>query len=419
MKTKPPTLSRINLNSYLLSVIVFLLPFEFYPYLSVFNLKIKPIHILLIIFVVINIPILIKNYKKILNYPWIFLCIFLSIATLTTLLNPQLSGFKLVSIYSFEFILAFTISLVVKEHSLKWLTKSIITCSVCVALFAIYQFMADSLGVSSTYTLLQPRYVQEILGYTRVHGFSFEPLFFAWIMTLGLLVNLMCFYFYKKSIYVVSSLIILLSILLSFSKLAFAALVLLMIVLTITSLIQKNHKFTVLILCISLLLIIVAALFIAKFGVAKIQFLTLPQTSTSTSSRLKSYKEATKVIINNPMGVGSSQIEKITASKYSPTQIIESGNTKTNNLMLEIVAENGILATFSLIAFFSCILFYFIRAVKQPISVYESIWVYSAMLFLVASIIFWQVVGNLATTSVWIVIGILLSITNKQLESRD
>jgi uncharacterized membrane protein/O-antigen ligase len=423
--------SRLNysldtLNSWLIGALLFLLPFEVYPFIRLRGIAIRPSHIIAVVFVFINLPRLWQNKIKLLQNPWLFLVVFLLIAGASLLYNgPNKTGIYSIILYSFEFLLAFAISLSVQKQNYILYRNIIFVSGSLVAIFGLYQLFADSFGVSQTYTLLANRYIHSVFGYPRIHGFSFEPLFFAGFLFIPFCLAIVSWVIERKAWLFWLTILFASTILLTISRSAWLGLVLVFGVVIVVSLLQKRFLTALKALgCLLATILITILLIGASMAIVRSRAAVLPSptitqsqfvetsSNTSTLSRLAAWKLATKQFIAHPvLGIGPSNVEPAISGQISPMQMLSAGNSKANNVYLEILAEEGLLGSLALFGFAIGLVWLILRVSKKQIGNNKKIWIYGIGLVLATQAIQWNVVSNLAVTHTWILVGLLVSVT--------
>lgn len=426
MAIKKITINLVTINLWLMGALLFLLPFEAYPFLRLYGLEIRPSHIIAIVFVFINLPKLWQNKNRLLQNPWIFLVIFLLIAGTSLLYNgPNKAGILTLGLYIFEFLLALTVSVNIQKTNLKTIRDIILVSSILLVVFGLWQFFADSYGLSQTYTLLDSRYIHGVFGYPRIHGLSLEPLFFANYLFIPLCLSLLSWLLEKRVQFFCLTILFSTAICLTVSRSAWVGLSLVFCITIIMLVIQKNYKMALKTLGSIIFAIAVAVVLMATSmsiihnkttavtvaPAAQSQFVPTNQ-NTSTMARSVAWKIAAKQFFVNPLiGIGPSNIQKVIQTKLTAEQSVSAGNFKSNNVYLEILSENGFLGGLSLLGFVIGVAYLVLRSSKKNLAKDQTIWLYGVCLMVIAFAMQWSVVSNLAVTHTWIMIGILVGIT--------
>ncbi|HEY6737095.1 MAG TPA: glycosyltransferase [Candidatus Saccharimonadia bacterium] len=88
-------------------------------------------------------------------------------------------------------LLVFTLYTLARNNLINWnrLFTVLMLSASAVALFGLYQFVADSVGVSAQFTGLRPEYQHQVFGFPRIQATALEPLYFANYLLIPLLVG--------------------------------------------------------------------------------------------------------------------------------------------------------------------------------------------------------------------------------------
>lgn len=187
---------------YLLYALFFTLPFERIPTLEVFGFTLKASYIVAIILVATYI---IKKYHSIAystsDYILVLFWLFGSI-TLLWSANTQL-GAIIILLWLLMFILYFVVARALSDEKTREKVENIVLLSTTlVCIFGIYQFIGDSLGLSSSFTGIRYWYSKqiEILGFPRIQSVALEPLYFSNFLLVPLFIAIKKYFTFSQKI---------------------------------------------------------------------------------------------------------------------------------------------------------------------------------------------------------------------------
>ncbi len=164
-----------------------LLVFSYYPVITLGTLKgvnidLELLYVAIVVAVSCHLPLLWRHRRDLYRvWPLRLLAVFLLYSTLTSLwsLNPT-RAFVTVAFFWLLFLLVCTVLVErtwLKHHQSLLIRLGAATISLS-CLFALWQIIAETFGVSSRYTLLPAHYQSFIFGVARPTGFALEPQFF-------------------------------------------------------------------------------------------------------------------------------------------------------------------------------------------------------------------------------------------------
>ncbi|MEI6728588.1 MAG: O-antigen ligase family protein [bacterium] len=247
------------------------------------------------------------------------------------------------------------------------LVRELVVVLVLVALFGIFQFAGDMLGIPASITgIIQGKYSKEIFGLPRVHGTAFEPTYFAAILATGI-IALLVYFLAKKKLYkalpegvnVVLLAFLIISFVLTFSKAGFLALpitVSLLLVFTFKKLNFKHFLIEVGQLVLGLgsfaliLVFSVEKIFIAAQNFYNQALGTANGDTASALERSWFFNAGAFLLEKNPLwGVGSGQFGVLgnRILEYTPYGYTLPGSyIITQNVYLEVWLEFGLIPFF-------------------------------------------------------------------------
>ena len=177
---------------YLLYALFFTLPFERIPTLEVYGFTLKASYLVAVILVT---TFVIKKYRSIeysmSDYILILFWLWGSI-TLFWTNNTQL-GAIIILLWLLMFVLYFVVARALNDQKTRDKVENIVIFStILVCIFGIYQFIGDSLGLSSSYTGIRYWYSKqiEILGFPRIQSVALEPLYFSNFLLVPLFISI-------------------------------------------------------------------------------------------------------------------------------------------------------------------------------------------------------------------------------------
>ncbi|MFO0862180.1 MAG: DUF2079 domain-containing protein [Candidatus Saccharibacteria bacterium] len=429
-------------NVYLLSALLFFLPFEIWPQLYWYSTAVRPSHIVGTLLLLINIPMLIKRRWDWLQLPWVLLALFLLTGVISAFYNKSTShSYLTLMLYGYEFVLAFCVAQIINKRDLAWYRNIILISGSLVVIFALWQFFGDVLGVSTHYTLLATRYSKLIFGYPRITGLSFEPATLVNYLIIPLSLALVTFFVKPSKRYFVLSVAFLSSIFLATSRSAFIGLSLISLILLVVLAAKRYYKEIVYLGLLVVMSAVFAAtiLFVGARLARPVQVAvpsdiqtTIPQTginpsvvrhnlttqlasvetNTSVQTRLDSWRAGIKVFITHPvLGIGPGNLQATLARQFNVDTSIYSGNSLSRSVYVQLLAEQGIVGSGILIVFLITLLWLAVQVWPRIHSKQEEIWLLAIVLMSIMFLVQWQSLGNLAVTHTWIFVGVLVGIT--------
>lgn len=189
-----------------LVLLIYTLPFERFPVydLGFVNLKINQLIAGLIIVSYMLRPLFNKNIK-INNNNFIigwFLSLLILVGFMSAITSYDLKRSLTVLVFTI-FVSAASyvfVKSIGDKDQIKKIINALFQITIFICLFALYQFLADIVGISSQFTILKDIYTKEIMGFPRIHAFSMEPLYFANFIFMPLGLALSYYFFHDESI---------------------------------------------------------------------------------------------------------------------------------------------------------------------------------------------------------------------------
>ncbi|GAB4144458.1 MAG: hypothetical protein OHK0017_02990 [Patescibacteria group bacterium] len=378
--------NRINLNwLYKLSYFLVLsLPFERIPSLELggFNVRISQLIVLLgFYFLAI---LLIKRDKqlfalKIKSITWFIVAFWIGLIPSLFLAVNEMRQYQVLIATGLVFGAAFLVS-----HFNQDLTRTIKHLSYllsAVGIFGIYQFLGDFVGLPSTLTFLRPQYTKMVFGFARVQATAIEPLYWGGMLLLPSTWFLLRLMTTKKSnfnwpsflINVCCLVLVYVNLVLTLSRGAYLALVISLLIGVVAAAKYINWRVVLTFLLPSVLLLTIPT----YIYLANSQYYKLIDSATehianvfsdrqaSTNERLSYLNDAFRLLPENIVfGIGS--------GNYGPR--LDQGTNSdgwliVNNVYLEVLLEQGILAFTAFIAMF---LYFVWRGLKKIATMLQS-----------------------------------------------
>lgn len=433
-----------RIKVFLLSALLFLLPFELYPRLSFHGIAIRLSQVVGVLLIVFCLPILYQKRREWLHSPWVPLVLFIIISAISSIFAiSKTKGFMVTSFYAFDFILAYVVAQTFDIKKSQLFQKIIYVSGLCVVVFCIWQFVGDTLGVSNSFTLLNIRYTKLVFGFARVQGFSLEPLYLANYLFIPASLALVSYIFTRKKWLVVLASLFLLVIWLTVARGAYVGILAVLVGTAGLAICLKKWRQLAVIILVTILSLACAFLAIRLSGNFARQLptntsiptnlqTTIPQqgidangntsrliehttdfsSETSVQDRKQSWQTALKLAQAKPLlGVGPGNFGRYVVQAY-PAIFVDI-NQIANNETFELLAEVGVLG-FTLIVVFCGLLVW--SALKYKVrrnTEATNIWFFATAFMLVAFVIQWQTFSTLYVTHIWVIIGIFTGLVVK------
>jgi len=416
--------------------IIFLLPFERIPAWNMpwewgITLRLSQVVaiILVIVFIIklINKQIDFSRVKSFFQYSAvkaILLYLVLLLVSVIWAIDKE-KTFLVFAFTSFTFIVGFLVyywlnikgNKIGNKHFFQRIEKVLFYSMILIAIFGLYQFLADSFGLNQFFSGLNSRYIQEVMGFPRVQAFSLEPLFLAnyLLIPLGVLLGL---FFTDRSkllnwqfnLAIISICIILI---LTVSRGGYIAASFLVILLAI--IFKKQYSVTKLFKLIGLM--------IAGIALAFILVLTSSYLITGSASGANNFLAHSSQVeseqgekINSRQGTWiwawkafkEQPILGVGAGNFGPWMVEHgfSGRQRVvNNQLLEVFTETGIVGGLLILWFIYSLFASVIKAYKKNKAI-----VWPIILIMIFSA-FWVQYLSFSTLYImhfWVVVGLIL-----------
>jgi O-antigen ligase len=430
MPSAPRSL-RLTLQSTALAVFLFLLPFERIPSYRWHGVTLKLNYFaglaVLVLFLLPS-PAAILRRVRLQTADWLLLALWLAGAFSVWFSPGRARSTILLLLWGFVFLLQFIVSRALTEGAAREKAiRLILWSAVLTALFGIYQFVGDSLGLPLTVTGLRQIYSHTaILHFPRIQSVALEPLYFSNFLLVPIFLLLARYVQSAKARTFVAVLLLLVNIVLGISRGAYLALVVggaLFLGYLIWTLPRRQAAQKV----GSFLLVMALAVGISAAGITGLNGKEAGQTAagharvddvnvgSSVPGRLDAYKLAFQIFKEHPLaggGIGSFGIR----TAGSPEQIAENGYGIVNNEYLELLAETGLLGFGLFLAFLIAVAWEAKKAYPKLDQV-QRVTLVAMICAVLAILVQYNFFSTLSVTYIWMFIGLLrsFSLTTLQL----
>jgi len=405
-----------------LATIVFLLPFERIPSLHIWHgqVNVRLSQIVALGLMILTAGWLVKNFRRFLKTPYLWLTLFLGSYLVSTALalNRSLS-IKTYIFTAFTIFAGMLFSFFVTPENLPKIEKALRISTWIVLTFGFFQYFGDLAGLSTKWTRLAPNYVKAVFGFPRIQSTALEPLFFASFLLIPFCV-LSAQHLAGKYRHSTLLLLTTLTIFLTVSRGAIYGGVLAVIFLGAALAVNKHlSQESVLRYCSIIVVAILMVLLMTKLpenskglrssnqAQQRTQALTSQALNfNSQPDRSRNRSLAFDAFKSKPiLGIGPGGFDTYAKAHYAPYQAAT--KVAVNNETLEVLAEGGVVGAILLLAFFVQ-LFYLGYLALKKVSPELLPWVYGLMAYLIATAIQYQSFSTLYIMHIWVATGILL-----------
>ncbi|TAK89107.1 hypothetical protein EPO04_03330 [Patescibacteria group bacterium] len=426
------TLQLANIRQYLLYGILLTLPLERIPSVSVGanGTTIRISQLLGLALILLSTKLLWSSRAKLMQLPWVFLVLFNVVVVISAAVSQHpKESLTIAAFIGFVSVLSFTIATVFDPNHLKRYLSYGLIGVVMSCLFGIYQYFGDLADLPGWLTGLSQNYMKGgIFPFPRIQSTALEPLFFANYLLVPLALLVVSQLFTKLRSWPFS-LLVLTVILLSLSRGAQVAAIIIVIVLIAIGLYRKRTMPALKVVATGLgaTIITLACIGLGSFlygdvyGVNKkpsvqhnIEEFTDQATNVnkgeSAEGRALARKLAAMAVVENPLiGIGAGNYGYY-ANQQEPVKF-PSSETIVNNETLEIAAEQGFIGLI-LILLFSLSLAKLAASFILSGSDRSLRLVALGLLVGLAGIAFqYQLFSTLYITHIWVYIGLLAGVT--------
>ena len=410
-----------TINSTMISLIVlalfFFLPFERIPTIEVFDFTLKINHFFGIALLLS--AIFVKEMRPLsINKSDIFLLLFLLYGFASIFRASDLT--RALVIWSLwllvDLIYKVISSLKLSDEQRTKIIDVILYSTLLVALFGLYQFIADSIGLGQSLTGLRYQYTKEILGFPRIQSVAIEPLYFSNFLLVPFYLALKRYFDHKKFFgsYFWITFLIMINIFLGVSRGAYIALSITIVALIIYLIVKKDWLKIYKILLSLVLSFIASILLIFSLNgtdATKTYFnhIVVRDTNTevSTTGRVEVYDDALSIFKENPFGIGVASFGVENQSVVDYTDIKSYG--AVNNQYLEILVEVGIIGFVLFILFF---IYYALELYPNFKRSKNKLYLILLFLGVLAIFIQYNFFSTLYIIYIWVFLGLLKNTKN-------
>lgn len=417
----------------LLIALVFVLPFERIPSFEAFGITFRlsllfaGLIILRFLYLLLSQRQHIKLFAphKVLIFfiIWIFIMVPQSI---------DLKRGMMVAVFNaFTILTAISVSFIFEKRYIKPIISTLFASSIIAAIFGLYQYPADLMGIKPAFTGLLERYRFMVFGYPRVQAFSYEPLYFAAYLMLPISAVVSLLLFDKKGLFSAKLLYILLviyslAIFLTSSRGGIYSIVVLLAVMLFIAIINKqfNIKKTVFILGTIIFAFLASYLIITNFNEQ-----SLKGTKNTPAASANYAKQVTATSLEKEderatyrkLAIEILKIDKtawligIGPGQYDPflkKNLFFKGSDRliVNNLTLEILVELGAVGLSLLVSFFVLILLGLFKVIRIINESEIRIFAVTLFCYLICQAFQYQSYSTLYIVIIWLTIGMALAL---------
>lgn len=426
-----------DIDATLLALLAFFLPFERIPSTSVFGVTLRP-SLFIAAAIIVRAGYLIITKRRTLQINWPIKLLFLFLIWLILIIPAAINykrAFEVTIFTGFTAFTAVSISLTLKKAHLTLIFKALITSTVLVCLFGLYQYFGNIYGLSHRITGILQQYSWEQFGFPRIQSTTLEPLYFASFLLLPIAWLVVVVSFAGKKRAVNEQLLIILflvsaSLFLTVSRGGILAIAVLAIAWLITMKVFDNFRLKKIAAILMTLVLAYGASYIMIKYINKPASLTFGKhTGTEAynkqianfglqegrDERAIARRQALALFKTSPLiGVGPGQ--------YGPHEQnnikAPSGWTIVNNEPIELLTETGIIGFIIFIAFAVTLFALAARQVLQQKDRQLKIALLALMSFLVAIAAQYQTFSTLYIMHIWVAIGLLLGLIGLSSKAR-
>lgn len=427
--------AKTDLDLLLIGLLIFTLPFERLPSVEVLGITIRASLVIGAVLIT-RVTYLLFTKKLKFKWNWLYIVLALFVGWIFLIVPESINikrGLQIVIFNTYTIILCVAVSLIYKKEYLAKLVSLLLFSSALVAIFAIYQFIGDSIGLPGYLTGLSERYNSTLFGFPRVQAASLEPLYFGSYILLPIYITLAMFVWpnsgYKHKSLFGLLLLLSVSLFLTAGRGATYSLIVSFIVFLGITIYKKVSKPRVILgaLCTLLAGFILAYLMInyaskipldvsktfgKKGGEAFTQQLTNTGLSGSGDERSKARENALRILNDNKsayiLGVGPGQYG-VYVNNNKPEQY---GWAIVNNITLELLVETGLVGLGLILIFFTGICIWAIKSIsnKGGKHTYQDIVLLGLVGYFASQALQYQSFSTLYIIHIWVAAGLLLGI---------
>lgn len=414
-------------------LIIFFLPFERVPTMNLagVDLKINTILGFLTIFAWLAASMFNARKWKIqpnaLAWP-ISLFVIALLLSLTQAFNLS-RGIEVLIFSLFTIVLSFmTVNMIPEKTALEKTVIVLFISAFFVALFGLFQFGGDVIGLPASITQLKIGYGSKVFGFPRIQAFSMEPLYFANYLLIPLSLSVAYFFSHanliKRRWLVVLMILLLVNFALTVSRGGYLGLAATLFLLLVFYFRQVFTRKTVIVLMI-FLVVAGSVMFALSRGQSRstqafINQVTLQDAkkgSESVQGRLTTFDFAYGTFKKHPiLGIGIGNYGPY--FKNFPPVMPKTGWDIVNNEFIELLAETGLVGTIC----YGLILLVIIWRSLLVLKIARDPFLRASLIGLLTAFIGVMVQYNFFSTlyiiHIWVLIGLLVAVQNIILKSK-
>ena len=409
-----------------LLVITFFLPFERIGSYDVAGITVRPSQILALILIVVWFlhGVINRNFRTQKNPIVIPLIAFLliNLVSLTGAANIQRS----ILVFAFTlFTIGFSLLIpnyVTDEVKLRRVIRILLITTTLVALFGLWQFFGDMIGLPTTLTGLREHYTKIVFGFPRIQSTALEPLYFANFLLIPIAVIYALLISRSSSIKMIRLLPLLiltvLNLVLTVSRGGYLGVIVIILVVSFVYL-RKIFRWQFL---VSLVVGIVVVWFFAiralgfgdVFQLNAETFLTHIVDSFSGpayTERIETFQWAEEAWRANPIiGIGPGQYGPFVSSH--PYIEPKEGWKIVNNEFIELLAETGVLGLAAFLVVIGSLVIRSLKAIVRARTPYLRALMTALLAALLGILAQYMTFSILYIMHVWFLIGLMVAVQN-------
>lgn len=423
------TIATDRVRSTLLAILIFLLPFERIPSVNAFSVTIRASQLVALALIIASIGPVINYYKKLPRLPKLLLPAFLFAYFFSTLMATDLKRAAMVFIFtSFVALAASAVAISFKPSQLPRLEKYLFAATGVVLAFGFYQYLGDIFGISNSWTGLRDIYTKSVFGFPRIQSTALEPLYYGSFLLIPYCILLAKKLTKNTTMTKLQNVLLVLvatQIMLTVSRGAIYGGIMATIVLIGALLTKRQTSVRRLGSVVIILIVSIASALLLTWLPAQVtsgseqagnkteKLIAQTGNLDSQDDRKRNRDFALVIFKENPVfGIGPGNFNQYAVEKYPPYN--EVAPVIVNNEPLELLAEAGIVG-FSLFVLF--VGWTYMRvAIGYAKDAYQKnktlmYWAPALLVYLIALAVQYQTFSTLYVMHVWVIIGLLMSIS--------
>ncbi|MBI3495399.1 O-antigen ligase family protein [Candidatus Berkelbacteria bacterium] len=407
-------------------LLIFFLPFERIPTLQLGSFTAKINHLvggLVIIFFLLDV---VFNRRKLYGNPTVIPTVIFLLSLLVSIVHTT-AGVRSIIFFGLDsFVIALFLiipQLIDSREKLNRVVQVLLWSVVLVAVFGLYQFLGDLIGLSSAMTGLDPGYSKKVFGFPRIQAFAKEPLYLGNYLLIPLGTLFALFIAKIRHIQVVPiAFLVMVVFVLTLSRGAFLAFAVAAAIALLFAF-KKIFTFRSILLggaAVFLVLIAVNGI-LNKLGPdLKERFLAHAtiqdyRSGDSTQGRLHAFAKAIDAFEESPVsgiGLGAYGMYVLNYPATPPPN----GWFIVNNQYLELLAETGILGFASFVLLVAVILGRSLIAYIKTQDQFYAALVLGLTAAYIGTLVQYNFFSTLAIIHIWVLMGLIVAVQNLALK---